>query len=374
MVNEKDISHHPTIEALTQWRRGEVDAGTVLAIGTHLASCDYCVSLATQRLGLNETARALSDDLAEEDEHPDVERDLFALVDGTAGRQARNEIERHLAVCASCSDTVADLRAVAVPQSPPATRWWPIAIAASIAIIVISAALWPRRNAPPQVLDRTISIQSTSPTTSTPVATPAGYSNPVWDVLVAGVRKGAPIEMPDVLRAIRPNADILRGGAEASDAFRPAGVIVKSARPELGWPAGDEAQPATQYVVQIFHGDEEVARSGILTRPQWRLERNLRRGATYTWQVRVTQDAGTQILPTAPAPVAQFHVLDAATFAELEAAERDHPGDHLLLGLLHARAGLAVEARTHLGRVTDARDAEVARRAAREIDSWRIGR
>lgn len=176
--------------------------------------------------------------------------------------------------------------------------------------------------------------------------------------------------MPDVLRSIQPDVDVLRGSTEASEVFRPAGAIVKSTRPELSWPAANDAQS----VVQIFRGEEEVARSSILTTSRWRPEHSLRRGVTYTWQVRVTRNGETQILPAAPAPVAQFHVLDAAALAELEAAERDRAGDHLLLGILHARAGLPDGARQHLGRVTDPRDAEVARRVARELDSWRIAK
>jgi hypothetical protein len=380
MVNENRFAQHPTLEELSRWRRGEAAGDEVLTIGSHLASCDYCVSMATQRLGLDETGRAFSDDIAGEEAHPDVEEDLFAFVDGTAGREARIEIERHLAACASCRDTVNDLRTIAVPASEAAirelrpavrelrqgVRSWPLAIAASIAVIVMSVALWPRGTATPQVFDRTIAVRPAPPARTTTM--PAGDSNPAWTLLVDGVRKGARIEMPDVLRSIRPDADVLRGSTEAGEVFKPTGTIVKSTRPELSWPAANDAQS----VVQIFRGEEEVARSGVLTTSRWRPEHNLRRGITYTWQVRVTRNGETRILPGAPSPVAQFHVLDAATLAELGAAERDRAGDHLLLGILHARAGLPDEARRHLGRVSDPRDAEVARRVVRELDSWGV--
>ena len=176
--------------------------------------------------------------------------------------------------------------------------------------------------------------------------------------------------MPAVLRPMQSEADVLRGDAESSGTFSPAGIVVTAARPELSWPAGEGAQS----IVQIFQDDDEVARSGVLTASHWTPERPLTRGRTYTWQVRVTQSGNTQILPASPTPVARFNVIDAKTAAELESAGRAHPDDHLLLGILHARAGLDAEARAHLRRVTDPRDADVARRVLREIDSWRIAK
>ena len=364
MVKHMQISAHPTIDELTRWRLGEVDGEEVLAIGTHLASCRHCVSQAAERLQLDRAAATLCDDLEADDVHPDVERDLFAFVGGTAGDRSA-DIERHLADCSSCSETVADLRSVAVREPRPADRRL-VAIAASIGVaIVVSAALWPRRD-PAPVAPRSAPVRAIP--RSAAVATPSGYARTDWNVLTERVRNGSPVEMPAVLRAIRTENDVLRGDVQASAAFVPSGVVVRSTRPYFSWPAPDKAQS----VVQIFRDEEEVARSRVLTTSRWRPERNLQRGVTYMWQVRVTRDGNTQILPTAPTPVARFHVLDAATLSDLEAAERAHGGDHLLLGLLHARAGLGEVALSHLRRVTVAGDIDAARRVAREIESWRI--
>jgi hypothetical protein len=126
--------------------------------------------------------------------------------------------------------------------------------------------------------------------------------------------------------------------------------------------------------VQIFNGEEEVVRSAELDGSQWRPERALRRGMTYTWQVRVKRDGDTVILPAAPAPVAQFHILEAASLSVVESAEREHPDNHLLLALLCARAGLEADARAYLARVSDPRDKDVAERLRAQLDSWRSPR
>ena len=187
-----------------------------------------------------------------------------------------------------------------------------------------------------------------------------------WSVLVDHVRLGAAIDEPEVLRSIRSEADVLRGPAGAQHSFDPSGVIVKTTRPRFTWPA---AKGSTSEI-QIFHDDSEVMHSGAIDTSSWQPQRELARGATYTWTVRVEHDGRSEILPASPAPLARFHIIDAATLADLESAERAHPGDHLLLGILDARAGLAAEAQSQLRLVTDRRDAAVAQRLMRNIDSW----
>lgn len=296
---------HPTIDELTRWRRGEIEGEQVLTIGAHLAACPECVERATQRLGLAKAAHALFDDVA------------------------------------------------SAPQR--GTRWWPMAVAASIAIAVVSVLLLrPRENAPQPVFENTVKIQPT-PTAPARVEERRDLSD-------------TQITMPDVLRELRAQRDVLRGDGDSNMELTPSGVIVRSARPKFSWPASKDAQ----YVVQVFRDEQEVARSGTLTTPSWQPERKLMRNGTYTWQVRVTRNGDDTILPASPAPVARFHVLNTKTLAELEGTELTHPDDHLLLGILCARVGLVSEARAHLERVTDARDVETAKRIQQQLDAWRI--
>jgi hypothetical protein len=293
---------HPTLDQLIRWRRGEVSEEEVLAIGQHLAACSECTMQSAERLALDDPANVMID-----------------------------EIE----------------------QSEP-RRIWPLLVAASVAIAVLSPLVWRRGShvVPPAPAPRVMPII---------IAT-----DDEWTLLADGVRRGATIGEPDALRSIRTDADVLRGTAGSTQTFDPSGVVVKTSRPSFAWPASKGATSQ----VQVFRDDTEVARSGVLTTAQWRPERDLARGVAYSWTVRVEHDGTTEILPASPSPVARFRIVDAATLADLESAERRHPGDHLLLGILDARAGLIADAKEQLRQVKDPRDAEVARRVMRDIDSW----
>jgi hypothetical protein len=319
------MNEHPTIEDLQRFRSGQIEGDAVLAMGRHLASCSACVTKATQHLGLERTANALLDDFA---------RDNVAPFDAAA--------------------------------KPVRLFSWPVlAAAASVAIAVISLLLWPDPAKPPAPARHRPVIRTTTPPTTT-VQPPRPRLREEWTDLMDRMRGGAPIPMPPALRAIRPEEDILRGSASTNDHFKPSGVVIRTTRPEMTWPAKSGAES----VVQIFHDDEEVMRSARLTTSQWRPSSALARGETYTWQVRVTQGDASEILPASPTPVARFHVIDATTAAELEKAEQRHPDDPLLLGVLLARAGLTDDAREQLERVTDSEDEATATHVLHEIESW----
>jgi hypothetical protein len=144
----------------------------------------------------------------------------------------------------------------------------------------------------------------------------------------------------------------------------PSGVVIESTRPRFEWKA-----PNVSSTVTIFSGDREIARSTPTTAGRWTPSRDLTRGLTYTWEVQFEKDGELQILPAPPAPPARFHVLDATTHDELEAARREHPSDPLFLGLLYARAGLVDAAIAELRRVRDPADAVVARRVLSQLES-----
>ena len=91
------MSQHPTIEDLRRWRAGKMEGEQVLAIGAHLASCRECVTQAAERLGLDEAALSLCNDIESEE------------------------------------SAVGGHRSVGRP-----VRWWMLAIAASIAIVLVS--------------------------------------------------------------------------------------------------------------------------------------------------------------------------------------------------------------------------------------------
>lgn len=291
-------------------------------------------------------------------QHPSIEQ-LNRWRRGEVGEEEVVLIARHLATCTHCTSGSASrlgldrpanamLDDLANERTPRSV--WPLLIAASIAV-VIAVPLVVRKPAPPPVRP--------------PIVRTAGSSDE-WTELAKRVRNGESLAEPEALRGIRPSSDVLRGTAAATQTFDPSGVIVKSSRPPFRWPAPRGARS----VVQIFRDDREVARSGTLALAEWRPDRDLARGVTYTWTVRVEHDGTTEILPAAPSPVARFLVVDAASLAAIEAAEARHPNDHLLAGIVHARAGLTAEAKEQLRLVTDPRDTVVARRLMHDIDTW----
>jgi hypothetical protein len=299
---------HPTLDELRAWRRGAIEGDDVLAIGRHLGTCDHCRSAATERLGLDDVAGVLCDDIVQLEVAPPA-------------------------------------------RKPRALRW--LALAASVAVIAeVGLRTTSRMSHPSESKPRALAAQ--------PVL------NDEHAKLLAEIRAGGSIGVPSVLRALRTQLDVLRGSGQAPAALSPSGVVVTDDRPLFFWPAS----PGARSTVHVYQGDRDVMDSGVLATSQWRPAQPLSRGVTYTWDVRVEKDGIAQILPSSPAPVARFHVLDAAKAATLERVSRDHPGDPLLLGILEARAGLDAEARAQLRLVVDPQDAAVAQRLLREMDRW----
>jgi len=263
-----------------------------------------------------------SDDLNEE--HPALEEELFAYADDTLDSVRRAGVAAHLLHCAICRQDVAD----ALEERKAAARTrprWPLAAAAALLIAILAARY---------MLDRK------------PVEAPAGYGRADWNTLVADVTRGAPVPVSPVLAELKPRRDLLRGNGEngpgsVTTGMQPSGTVEESDRPSFSWPA----TPSATYVVRIANGSE-VIHSPPLDRPQWTPERPLPRGVTYTWQVEV-RPTGT-IIPSSPDVPPMFHILDAAAESELVEARRKFAHDDLLLGLLHARAGLIDDARRHL--------------------------
>jgi len=293
-------------------------------------------------------------------DHPTIDQ-LSRWRRGEVAEEEVLAIGRHLAGCSECTtqsaqrlalDDAADAMYEDIATSAAPRRVWPWLIAAAVAIAVLAPIVMREESPPPRPMSHPPRI---------------AVHPDAWSTLVERVRRGEAIGEPDALRAVRGESDVLRGTTGAEQRFEPRGVVVRSTRPSFRWPA---AKGATSRV-QVFRGDTEVAQSGVLHGSEWRPEHDLERGATYTWTVRVERDGAATILPASPSPVARFRILDAATLAGLEAAERQRPDDHLLLGIVHARAGLTAEAKEHLRQVTSANDVDVARRITRDIDSWR---
>lgn len=281
------MTEHVTPEMYERLQRRELAPPELLSVLRHIGQCDVCISREASRMG------ELRD----------------ALVSPHAAADPRRFSWVAVAVAAA-----ALLFVLFVDREPPATTK-PVAVAPAVA---------------------------TAPPTSTTES--FSYGNGEWDRLVADARKQNRLPFAD-LAELNPRADVLRGANDdGSAALFPAGVVIDDTRPSFRWPA---TQNAT-YVVAVFAGEEEIARSEPLDKARWTPPRALRRDRVYTWHVEVTRDEDIAIIPAAPAPPAMFRVLSAERHRELRAAIEQFPNDSFLHAVLYARAGLRREAEAAL--------------------------
>jgi hypothetical protein len=299
-----------------------------------------------------ELQRLLRSYLDGDDEHPDLEDVLFRHTDGSLDQERRAEVDAHLEHCARCREDVSD--AVAVQRSIGRRRHRiPWLIAAAVAAIAVAAALWWPRGEQPM----------TPPAVHTAAAVPSE-----WSALVQQARTMRRIDPPPALRALHVERDTLRGhpAPHASGTFSPSDTVIETQEPTFRWPAVKNAA----YEVRIFEKEKEIARSPVVRDNRWTLPKPLARGVTYVWQVEV-QGAGVTILPAPPDPPALFMVLGSTEAAEIDEARRRFPGDHLLAGVLYARAGVRDRAEDEIGRWIAAHPADsVARDLLASIQEW----
>jgi len=297
------------------------------------------------------------------DEHPSYEV-LEQFVDGTIDDVTREIVASHREVCATCDAEVRDLMAFAGRSSSTSLRW--LSVAAAVIVLSLASAYLMR--SPP--------LQRTQQPTQKPVArksatqpVPAiGYGRDDWNAAVRDALAHGTIAPPAILASLRPTPDVLRtlSSRSAAAVMNPAGVVIDTPTPLLTWRA--ESGP---FVVSVYDGFERVARSGVLQTRGWRVEPALPRGRTYTWQVAIRRGDSIELLPSPPAPVSLFHVLDQDSSAALADARRRFPDDPLLLGVLHARFGMQQtaieELRKYAARHSDVRNAAAL---ADSVSSW----
>lgn len=323
------MTSHVSAPTLRRFRGGELPAEEILAVGRHLAECHECADLAATLVDIRRAAQRLADATIT-DGHPDPETELAKYAAGR-GSEA---VAEHVAGCAVCREDVEDRRSVAPRPRPMAII---AALAAAVAIVFAAIAFWPRPAA------QTPPVVSTAPPAlpRPPDTPPSRYGRADWDRLVAEARRTGVLPVAAVLAELRPSPDTFRdspAAAKSMAAMHPAGVVVESTRPRFAW------SPLTgaKFVVSVYDGPREVARSGELDTPGWIVDRDLRRGRTYAWQVEVVHDGVTSVLPEPPAPPAMFRVADAAAVREIEEARRRFPDDPFLHAVIQARHGIVV--------------------------------
>jgi hypothetical protein len=287
---------HLTTELLDRMRRRELEPDELLAIASHLETCPECA--------------------------------------GRGREYARN-------------DLAALQRELAPEREPHRIGIW-LAAAATVMVVLLSA-FWFTREKPatprePGVEEAHTPAPAqpppTPPSAATETATATTYADPEWERLVADTKRSGVLPFPAGLEELRGTEEVLRGENDPSQRITPAGVVIDEVPPTFRW----HGQPSKTYVVFIYDGRREIARSGELDAPRWRADRDLPRERTLTWQVEASGGDSVETIPEPPAPPARFRIVSEATHRELDRARREHPDDHLLHAVLFARAGMRNEA------------------------------
>lgn len=181
------------------------------------------------------------------------------------------------------------------------------------------------------------------------------------------------IEKPRVLDQLESQRIILLG--EPSDStpialLAPIGVVSLYDRPTFRW------QPltgATNYRISIYDSNfNRVVQSSPQATNTWRAPAPLKRGSTYFWEISGLKDGQEITSPVAPAPRAQFRIVDAKTAGEINQVSRTRPDSRLVLGILYARAGLLDDAEREFQLLVNANpSSEVAGRLLSRVRSWK---
>lgn len=190
---------------------------------------------------------------------------------------------------------------------------------------------------------------------------------------VKAALSGKELERPDALAELAAQRITLLGQSPDDTPFAlrgPVGRVVVTDRPTFRW------QPlagATDYTVAVFDANfNGVSASEPQSATQWQPTQPLPRGGIYFWQVTARKDGRAFTSPVAPAPRAQFKILEGEKLREIAQVKGSRPDSHLVLGLLYARAGLLDEAERELRLLAKANPrSEVAGRLLRRVRSWK---
>jgi len=319
----------------------------MIAALRHLDRCDDCAALAQEQIEreLADLPRVLGLDSVEAEPHLDAETQILPYVDGDLGPAELEIVESHLDDCGECRAAVDHARASRA-RFRRAAVWYAAGAVAAAVVIVIGIAQIDR---PSQAARTAVTIPvvvtnggAVKPAAAQERPPAPRYANPQWEKLAARAIRTGRLPFPADLDELRGAEDTLRGDdVPAALHVSPAGVVIDDTRPELTWPARDGAT----YVVSIFEGEEEIARSRTLRVTHWTPPRDLTRGRTYVWQVAAERNGEIEILPSPPAPQAMFRIVTERDHHELSEAKAKHPDDHTLLAVLYARSGMEKEAK-----------------------------
>lgn len=277
--------------------------------------------------------------------------DLLRIHDGELFDGELTEMNRHLTDCDQCSAVAREMFGAeasqlprVVPLASRTSRTMPLLLATAAAIIIVAIGVAFFMRKPPR---------------------PIPIAQSPWDQLETSVVREGAIAAPAIVTAVRVNAsEQLRGEdlAQPARSLEPNGIVIDDTRPRFQW----HADAGTSVVVSIFDNGAQAGRSESLHADSWTPPNDLRRGAVYQWQLEVTKAGRLHTVPAAPHPPCTFAIVSDDAHRELADAQRRAPADHLLLGILAARAGLRQQALAEFA-LADSPD---ARKLAESVRQW----
>ena len=420
------MTEHLTEPEIERYRHRVGENAARETTAAHLAVCQQCVKrVYAEHPGLAVDALTEAFLASEEESFHLSNADLRDYASGSADKANRIICESHLDVCEQCKQELRLLsgRDLTESQQPPISReqfvwlrpaWWansPMRMAAAIGLIGLLAfgvlLIWRRPSAPaPGQL--TSNHPREAPGISAPVDTGKESSPAVPDTsqpsiviqlkdngkeigldhqgrlvgvseldeatqrLVKSALAGEPLAKPKVLAELTsPRIELLGESAENSfQLISPLGKIITETRPTLSW---KRMNGATTYVASLFDSKFNlVTRSAPLSQPAWTVSIPLQRGQNYFWEVAALKEGKEFVVPVAPAPRAQFKILEADKLSALQNLRRQKPTSRLALGLTYARFGMVKDAEAEFQRLLkDNPDSAVAKRLLHTVQIWR---
>ena len=422
------MTEHLTDQLVELYQRGQVEPAERQKSDAHLAVCESCVKRVLNSehatLAFNSLREALLPAGNEAPFHLS-NAELGKFVAGAASNADKIVCESHLEVCEQCNEELLRLSAVVqqtqaanakvstlTPRYDRPGRGWmsftPARVAAAIAIVglvVLAVLLWRQQTARDEsvrtgrregpIASPSVAPASVpSPTAENQPDTAAtvllkdngreirldrdgkligleGFDGPSQQMVKAAL-SGERLTRPKALEGLTPGRIQLLGESPGEKTFRllsPLGKVIIEDRPTLKW------QPlagASGYVVSVFDGNfNRIAQSPPLTKTDWTMAAPLPRGGNFFWEVTATKDGKQMSAPAAPAPRAQFKVLDAENLNALTKVKGQRPMSHLALGLMYARAALLGEAQSEFRQVVKENpDSAEAKRLLQTVKQW----
>jgi len=382
-------------------------------IDLHVAECESCLRriLPSEDTALvySELTEALLPDPSDEPFHLS-NAEIRAFANGSIDRADRVISESHLDICDQCSKAV-QVHTAGPPSWRAAFQFTPARAAAALSVVaclVLAFVVWQRWHS--RVVDQTVQNNATQTPSSTSASgspTPAQAEAPkdptseqfalsledngrkvqldksgkltgleelpeASSSLVRSVLTTKNLSKPEVLDQLTaPSITLLdpTAGENKFSLLGPSGTVIATDQPNFRWQA---LAGAESYTISVFDADfNRVTRSAPQTGTQW-TSTKLQRGMIYSWEVMAVRNGQEVRSPVAPAPRAQFKVLEAEKLRELTRLKQHSPISHLTLGLTYARFGLIAEAEGQLQILArENPNSPVATKLLRTVQEWR---